>query len=209
MKEAHQEAVKVLTKAINNKSHENVQLGDIYKFRDRLFALKHSGDQFRQIMDASKRAKANEFKLMKEQQLDFSKAAKKGQKLFGSESGQGGKPAASGSGGKQPQQQKPQPKEARGPPKSSYNTSRRAAPQQQPESSKPEPSNFKCNICDGSHKSVDCQSHSLVLRKSIIKLKDLCTVCLEFGHGANKCPSEYKCKQCNERHSVVICPNGN
>src|SRR5699024_10854553 len=50
MKETHQESVRILTEAINNQSHENVRIEDIYKYRDQLFQLKHSGPQFQQMM---------------------------------------------------------------------------------------------------------------------------------------------------------------
>ena len=53
MKETHQESVNILTKAIENQSHEEVKLEDIELYRDQLYALKHSGPQFRQMISVT------------------------------------------------------------------------------------------------------------------------------------------------------------
>src|SRR5699024_7710877 len=73
MKETHRENVRILTEAIKNKAHENVRIEDITKFRDQLFALKHSGPQFRQILDVTKSAQQKHFQHWERDPLDFCK----------------------------------------------------------------------------------------------------------------------------------------
>lgn len=198
MKESHQQSVKILTNAIKTKSHQEVAINDIYKFRDQLFNLKHSGPQFRQILNAAKWAKENEFKMMKEQKLDFSgylknkfkKSFSKGSKNLNST------PKAGPSG-----QEKTFPKS-----ESSGGFQKKAASETK-NVKKPAvvKSNDVCFLCKGGHKSTECDEHSLVIRNSIVNIKDLCSLCLTPGHGVAKCTSEYLCTKCKGKHAAAIC----
>ena len=42
-------------------------------------------------------------------------------------------------------------------------------------------------------------------RKTVLKSKNLCYICLESGHIAKFCSSGYVCKKCDKKHHVSIC----
>jgi len=71
MKRAHRESVKFLTQAIANKSQENVRIDDVIRLRDQLMALKHTGTQFRQMIELNVHEKQKEFKYQEKIALEL------------------------------------------------------------------------------------------------------------------------------------------
>lgn len=82
MKEAHQQSIKILAEAIKLKQVNDINLDDIYKFKDQLVSLKYSGAQFRQMMDSAAQIKHKAAAEMPEKELDLTVAVAKKQKSF-------------------------------------------------------------------------------------------------------------------------------
>jgi len=82
MKESHQENVRILTHAIQTNVVSDVTLDDIFKYKDQLVALKHTGQQFAQMLDKASWTKLDEnAKVEKKEEsrrmLDLSKPIKR------------------------------------------------------------------------------------------------------------------------------------
>ena len=73
MKGTHRENVGILTNNIKNISLDNVRIEDTFKLRDQLFQLKHSGPQFRKMLDATKSAHNKNFQHWERDALHFRK----------------------------------------------------------------------------------------------------------------------------------------
>lgn len=65
---------------------------------------------------------------------------------------------------------------------------------------------FWCTFCSGDHKSIAC---SVVTepdaRRSVLRRKGKCFVCLQSGHISRKCGSQRNCFRCGARHHTSIC----
>ena len=61
MKETHRQNVRILIEAIDRKSAAAISLDDIYKFRQELLNLKHSGPQLQQMLDTTASVMNKEF----------------------------------------------------------------------------------------------------------------------------------------------------
>lgn len=66
-------------------------------------------------------------------------------------------------------------------------------------------SGSECLLCGGPHQSTKCDGHSLLIRQSRVRVKDLCPVCLVPDHGLSSCSNRERCAKCRARHCVVIC----
>ncbi|KAH7639131.1 hypothetical protein HUG17_3164 [Dermatophagoides farinae] len=63
-----------------------------------------------------------------------------------------------------------------------------------------------CVFCRRNHKSIYCNDNMTNKdRKDIAVRKKLCFVCLQGNHQSDQCKSNYSCKKCGRRHSLVIC----
>jgi len=65
----------------------------------------------------------------------------------------------------------------------------------------------KCIYCQRSHPSSKCRTVTNTdARKDILKRYNRCFVCLEKGHTASLCTSEYRCRMCDGgKHHISIC----
>lgn len=67
-----------------------------------------------------------------------------------------------------------------------------------------------CIFCNKSHLSQDClkaQKLSLVERKSIVKDKKGCFICLKQFHNFKQCRAFLKCIVCSRKHYPIMCPD--
>ena len=55
------------------------------------------------------------------------------------------------------------------------------------------------------HKRLKSKVTNKQERKTVLKTKNLCYICLEPGHIAKFCSSGYVCKKCVKKHRVSIC----
>ena len=65
----------------------------------------------------------------------------------------------------------------------------------------------RCLFCESSeHSPSQCRNVTNVkARVAVLRRKAWCFVCLQSNHVARKCPSEYKCNKCQNRHHISIC----
>ena len=64
----------------------------------------------------------------------------------------------------------------------------------------------KCIFCKSEHKTGKCNIVTEVAaRKEILKKEGRCFVCLQKSHVAAKCPTQQRCRNCNNRHNPTIC----
>ena len=67
-----------------------------------------------------------------------------------------------------------------------------------------------CTYCRGNHASVKCDVITEVMaRKTILRKKARCFVCLKSGHKAHNCRSNIKCYKCQQKHHTSICETQN
>ena len=67
-------------------------------------------------------------------------------------------------------------------------------------------SHSTCIYCRRNHPSSKCDVVTdVTARKSILRRKGRCTLCLRTGHIIRKCDLKYKCVKCNGRLNVSIC----
>lgn len=83
MKQEHQRTVQALLEAMNQSKanttnttatptkHQSVSIKDVSKYCDQLVALKHTGKQFRQMMETNILSKQREFQYMEKLGLDL------------------------------------------------------------------------------------------------------------------------------------------
>ena len=68
-----------------------------------------------------------------------------------------------------------------------------------------EPS-YYCTYCGQSHASWKCTTVTDVQsRKSILKKKGRCFLCLQSNHISKFCPAKYRCAKCKGKHNISIC----
>lgn len=61
------------------------------------------------------------------------------------------------------------------------------------------------NCNDENHNWFQCCRISPTLKRRKAHELRVCFVCLEYGHNAQDCSSDYKCVKCSGRHNVVLC----
>ena len=67
-------------------------------------------------------------------------------------------------------------------------------------------SKIQCIFCKGTHYGDQCTSVTDVeTRKSIIRRKNRCYICLKGSHIARECSSNRTCRNCRGKHHVCIC----
>ena len=69
MKMDHRKAVEALTTAMQSKSTETINIKDVQKYCDQLISLKHTGGQFKQMMDTAILSKPKEFQYIEKNGL--------------------------------------------------------------------------------------------------------------------------------------------
>ena len=63
-----------------------------------------------------------------------------------------------------------------------------------------------CVYCEKKHPTWKCNTVTEVRsRKSILRSKGRCYLCLQTGHISRFCTSKYRCAKCQGRHNVSIC----
>ena len=63
-----------------------------------------------------------------------------------------------------------------------------------------------CIYCRKNHPSSKCDVVTdVTVRKSILRRKGRCFLCLKTGHIIRQCEAKYKCVKCKGRHNVSIC----
>ena len=70
--------------------------------------------------------------------------------------------------------------------------------------------NVSCTYCRRNHPSAQCDVVTdIQARKTLLRKKARCFLCLRGGHIAPRCKSKSKCQKCQGRHHVSICEEPN
>ena len=65
---------------------------------------------------------------------------------------------------------------------------------------------IRCSFCHESHSSSKCNNvTNTQARSNILKREGRCFLCLQSGHMAKQCSSNYSCNRCNKRHHISLC----
>lgn len=68
------------------------------------------------------------------------------------------------------------------------------------------PSCIFCGEQHGSYKCPDVKKFTVDARIKAVKKVNACTNCLRRGHEVRRCRFEKNCKQCEDKHSPLLCP---
>lgn len=66
---------------------------------------------------------------------------------------------------------------------------------------------LRCRFCKGSHTISFCDKFkqlSVEQRRSAVQKDKLCSNCLRPGHVPQDCPSQYRCRRCQNRHHTLL-----
>ena len=67
-----------------------------------------------------------------------------------------------------------------------------------------------CTYCGRNHPSAQCDVITdIQARKTLLRKKAKCFLCLKSGHIAPRCKSKAKCRKCHQRHHQSICEEPN
>ena len=182
MKERHQRAVEVLTKAIANKSMGDIPIETIYEYCAKLCALKHNGPLLKERVASALIPPNEEEQEIEEQKFDFSivEATKS-------------------------TDQKVKRDEAKATNKEDNVKTINIINAPERSNEKNTEAASKCLICNLDHSTADCGSHNAKLRESIVTLPILCSNCLETDHLESQCSNPRRCAKCGGKHHEVIC----